>query len=173
MLLRKEGIDASREDAKGWTPLFAASYYGRTEVVGLLLRAGVDPGAHKERDDGSADAIKTSLHVACQHGHTAVAKLLILSGSEYTGQSLGSIRGEIVHFATRALADHAAAIEFRICLLSARNSPDHPLHQMSHRGLDTVSRVESFLAPCLEGGSGDCRPNAAVRRSIWHILKAS
>jgi pseudouridine synthase len=59
-----------------WTPLQAACFAGRQDVVRLLLTARADVGKAR-KDDGS-----TPLHIACYFGHAEIAVSLLAAGAD-------------------------------------------------------------------------------------------
>ena len=72
--------------------------------------------------------------------------------------------------------DHAAFVEFCVCLLGARQDEGHPLHGISTEGLAVrVRQIQSFLAPCYDpGDEAACgvlfAPNAALRRVLHRLF---
>jgi len=75
---------------------------------------------------------------------------------------------KIERFAIQTMADHAAMVEFKICVFGARNTEFHALHGMSSNGTDALLCIESFLVPC--------RPNSfdplvAGRKALTEIVK--
>lgn len=104
--LLAEGIDINKADETGATPLYAASFKGHANVVGLLLEAGAmlenkgAPGvmplyiaSEQGHDDvvalliaGGAPLDKgirgTPLAVACDRGHSRVVARLLSAGAE-------------------------------------------------------------------------------------------
>ena len=71
-----------------------------------------------------------------------------------------SLLHPLQEFAVRISCDHAAAVEFKLCIFSARNSKHHPLrHFVSVGYANAHARIESFLFP-----------KTAVRRSMSQML---
>ena len=70
-LLCDVGVDKENKDGYlGGTPLFAASENGHTEVVKILLEAGV------EKDGASGGILgATPLIISCQNGFSDIVKL--------------------------------------------------------------------------------------------------
>ena len=70
-----------------------------------------------------------------------------------------SLLHPLQEFAVRISCDHAAAVEFKLCIFSARNSEHHPLrHFVSAGYANAHARIESFLFP-----------TTAVRRSMLRL----
>ncbi|KAJ6184023.1 hypothetical protein N7519_005324 [Penicillium mononematosum] len=75
LLLKQEGIDPTRQNAKGNTPLILAATGGHDTLVKLLLCVdGVDPNCRNR-------AGYSPLSLAAMGGHTEVAKLLIATNA--------------------------------------------------------------------------------------------
>jgi len=92
----RRGIDVNLRSAEnGYTALILAADYGRTEVTGMLLRAGANPNIAMDGD-------YTAIISAAQFGHTAVVAMLLQAGanpdaktaSRVTALMLASIRGD-------------------------------------------------------------------------------
>ncbi|KAK4120214.1 ankyrin [Parathielavia appendiculata] len=62
--------DINFPTSKGLTPLMAASQYGRTEAVRILLSCGADTAMLNAKG-------QSALHLACHAGHSAVIGLLL------------------------------------------------------------------------------------------------
>ena len=63
------GADVSAKDYKGSTALMAASDYGHSEIVALLLELGAD--VYEEDHDGN-----TALMLARENDHTNIVSML-------------------------------------------------------------------------------------------------
>jgi hypothetical protein len=193
LLLGKEGVDVNRVNTRGHSPMFLACQNGCAGIVTLLLsKGGIDlnQATHYANEtalfiacrEGNAEVVRlllgkksvdvqvatrwgaTPLDAAIQRGHVEVAQQLILHGSTRHVLPMGAIQADMEQFASRIVSDHAALVEFRICLLSVRKVREsHTLHSFSASGCDTLSRIESFLAPC----------RRAARRSLSAILAYS
>lgn len=70
-VLVKAGVDLSKEDARGWTPLGLAIYDGSAPAVRAMLEAGAPD---------KATANTTSLCLAAQVGNVEVMRLLLAKG---------------------------------------------------------------------------------------------
>ena len=73
LLLYDANPDSTNE--KGWTSLMNASYFGRTNIVKLLLTYGANVDIIRN-DDG-----KSALHWACKNGRINIVKLLLQFGA--------------------------------------------------------------------------------------------
>jgi ankyrin repeat protein len=71
-------------DRLGVTPLHAAAWEGREDMVQLLLKKGVD--ANIPGDDGS-----TPLYCAAIQGHLGVARILLANGADPTIKAKGGL----------------------------------------------------------------------------------
>jgi len=80
------GIDVNRANKDGWTPLFRASFKGRTEVVKLLLAA---PGIEIFKKDEEG---KSALDVASGPAVTSLLEEVVDVKRTY-GALLGPRRG--------------------------------------------------------------------------------
>jgi len=69
------GANVNRRHKCGNTPLWAAAYQGRTDLVAVLFEAGADPNIYG--DDGSGP-----LHWASSNGHLAVVEQLLGRGAD-------------------------------------------------------------------------------------------
>jgi ankyrin repeat protein len=74
--LLAHGIDATREDAFGQTPLYFAVKAGRSDLVQLLLDSAPREVNHLDRQD------QTPLLYAAMTGNEEVAKLLLAKGAD-------------------------------------------------------------------------------------------
>ena len=68
--------DLNKADRKGWTPLLAATRFGRAGVVALLCEAGAAVNKASTKDFGDFPAGVTALDAAVAMGHRALAKQL-------------------------------------------------------------------------------------------------
>jgi ankyrin repeat protein len=59
------------DDRSGWTPLMRASFYGRTEVVKVLLANGADVNMQSKIHKC------TAIFLACRNGYIEIVKLLL------------------------------------------------------------------------------------------------
>ena len=66
---------------QGWTPLLYAAYYGFDAICMTLLAQGAAV------TDVVPDTLCTPLHIACEHGHTAVVEILIRHQSSLTAKT--------------------------------------------------------------------------------------
>lgn len=74
------GTDVNAKMAEGWTPLTAAAYHGRLEIVQILIRSGADVNGRKDsplNGDG-----RTPLMVATGRGHIDIVKFLLETGAD-------------------------------------------------------------------------------------------
>ena len=86
LVLQQRGVEvASRADSDGWTPLLIAVFYGRPEVVRVLLRYRAPVNQGWRQPDGT---IGSPLNYAIQEGHTEVVVLLLDSGAKYNRRCL-------------------------------------------------------------------------------------
>ncbi len=79
-------IDARRDDAKGHTPLYAATKKGKTEVVRILLDAGADPNKAATSDyfSSKTHGNPTPLHFAAYISNRVIVSLLMQTGADPT-----------------------------------------------------------------------------------------
>jgi len=135
--------------------LMDASFHGHTEVVKVLLEAGVNAHA---RDD-------YALRYASYHGHTEVVKLLLEAGADvhtWDDYALRSAsyhgRAELVRvlleagadvhtwddYALRSASYHGRAELVRVLLEAGADAgarDDHALRSASYRGHDEVVKI--------------------------------
>ena len=64
-----------REIDGSWTPLYAAAFCGKTQIVQMLLEAGAD--VHAATNKG-----QTPLFAAAQKGHAEIVKSLLQAGAD-------------------------------------------------------------------------------------------
>jgi ankyrin repeat protein len=69
------GADINVKDKDGETPLYGASFYGRTEIVSLLLQKGADINV-KDKDG------ETPLYGASQDGNKEIVSMLLQKGAD-------------------------------------------------------------------------------------------
>ena len=74
-LMISGGADVNQTNDDGCTPLFIASWYGRTKVVEKLLEAGAD--VNQATNNGM-----TPLIIASWKGHTEVVEKLLEAGAD-------------------------------------------------------------------------------------------
>jgi uncharacterized protein len=67
-------VTRSPRDRQGWRRLHQAAAFGDAEEVARLISEGEDVAAVD-------DALFTPLHLACQQGHVAVARVLVAAGA--------------------------------------------------------------------------------------------
>ncbi|CAH8624964.1 unnamed protein product [Heterobilharzia americana] len=67
-------VQVDQMDSHRKTPLYVATYHGRSEIVDLLLSAGANVNATDKNG-------KTPLYVAVLHGHLALARKLLDAGA--------------------------------------------------------------------------------------------
>ena len=70
------GTSPNEKTKKGGTALYSAAYYGRPEMVSLLLEKGA------KLDLVNPLSGQTELHVAAMRGHSKVCQLLIAAGAK-------------------------------------------------------------------------------------------
>jgi len=75
--LLRGGVDPAGTDARGTTPLYAASVQGSAPIVRALLAAGAPPDAASGRGDEG-----TPLCAAACWGHTDVVHALLTAGAD-------------------------------------------------------------------------------------------
>lgn len=106
------GADVNRRHKCGSTPLWAAAFHGREDMVAVLRSAGADVGVYG--DDGSGP-----LHWAASNGHLAVVEVLLAHGADPnalrdSGQSVLAAAISNGHAAVvRRLAEAGAAVDHR------------------------------------------------------------
>jgi uncharacterized protein len=71
------GVDVNGYSADGFTALALASFFGRTQVVELLLAAGADPNLVSKNAAGIC-----AIHGAAAGRHTEIVKMLIAGGAD-------------------------------------------------------------------------------------------
>lgn len=75
-LLTAQGANVSHQDSRGMTALFWASFHGHYTLVCLLLK-------HPRVDVDAATRVgDRALHMACEHGHVSVTRLLLDAGAD-------------------------------------------------------------------------------------------
>jgi hypothetical protein len=79
------------------------------------------------------------------------------------------LQSELKDMAKAILADHAALVEFRLCLFVARRTNVHPLRVFGSGYIYQLRQIESFLIPCF-GASKAYRPHAVLRLYLYKIL---
>jgi ankyrin repeat protein len=104
-------IDANKADVDGDTPLIAASYRGRIEIVKFLLAKGADVN----KSGGKAG--DTPLIIASWKGHTEIVKLLLANGADASKMDKD---GETALYSASE-EDHAGIVEI---LLKAGADPN-------------------------------------------------
>jgi hypothetical protein len=135
----------------------ATQYQAPLEVVAALLKAFPE-GAKEKNSNG---------HLPLQQMAFSEPLFQTLSRIIWQGRHplpraclSDSLLHPLQEFAVRISCDHAAAVEFKLCIFSARNSEHHPLrHFVSVGYANAHARIESFLFP-----------KTAVRRSMSQML---
>ena len=112
----------------GLTALHLAAFYGRSEVMKLLLEAGADKDAAQRNG-------MTALHAAAFHGDTDVVKLLLKAGADkdavnafgMTALKLaaGKAHSEVVKLLLQACADKDAVNDFGMTALHSAARKGH------------------------------------------------
>lgn len=109
------GADVRVGNERGWTPLHEAAFYGRVDMVRLLLDAGAPAGARATATElfGS-----TPLHAAAHKGHAAVVHLLLAHGADVAAGDGGRTPLRTAAMwghadAARLLLEHGAAPSVR------------------------------------------------------------
>lgn len=110
-LLHREGARLDDRDLQGRIPLHAAARKGQTEIVEMLLKAGVNPSV---RDDSGI----TSLHEAAECGWDSITELLLHAGANVNDASSGNATA--LHFA--CTCDKAAEPVVQLLLDNGTNS---------------------------------------------------
>lgn len=105
-----EGVAVNKPNMSGSLLLIEAARYGKSEYVGVLLRAGADMAAHDSYWNDSA------LIVASREGHPDAVRLLIDAGADvnYTNSHFSSALQEAVK------SDSAKHLEVARMLITAR-----------------------------------------------------
>ena len=136
---------------------YAAYYQAPLEVVAALLKAFPEGAKEKDNYDNlplqqtkaSKPLVQTLSRIIWKGCHPLPRACLSVS-----------LLHPLQEFAVRISCDHAAAVEFKLCIFSARNSEHHPLrHFVSVGYANAHARIESFLFP-----------KTAVRRSMSQML---
>ena len=157
-LLKAFPEGAKEKNSDGDLPLhYATENHAPLEVVAALLKAFPE-GAKEKNIAGdlplqqmafSKPLFQTLSRIIWQGRHPLPRACLSVS-----------LLHPLQEFAVRISCDHAAAVEFKLCIFSARNSEHHPLrHFVSVGYANAHARIESFLFP-----------KTAVRRSMSQML---
>mmetsp|Transcript_106231 Transcript_106231/g.307469 ORF Transcript_106231/g.307469 Transcript_106231/m.307469 type:complete len:895 (-) Transcript_106231:210-2894(-) len=74
----KKGIDVNHRDSSGWTPLTASVFWGKAEIVDMLLKAqGMHKNGGKVRLNVPNGRGRPALHIAARKGRTAILDTLV------------------------------------------------------------------------------------------------
>jgi len=86
LILDKANVNAI--DKEGATPLFLASYVGKSGIIQLLLKAGANPNIKAGDVAGLPEQGCSPLHVAARYGRTDAVKLLLANGANVNTQNM-------------------------------------------------------------------------------------
>ena len=157
-LLKAFPEGAKEKASDDWLPLHVATWnQAPLEVVAALLKAFPE-GAKEKNSSGSLPL----QHMTFSEPLFQTLSRIIWQGRHPLPRAClsDSLLHPLQEFAVRISCDHAAAVEFKLCIFSARNSEHHPLrHFVSVGYANAHARIESFLFP-----------KTAVRRSMSQML---
>lgn len=88
---------AQKPPSEGQTPLFKAAWFGRDDVVGLLIKSGALVSAANV--DG-----ETPLFKAAEQGHAAVVKRLLAAGADSLGAN--KVNVIVIFCSCKSLSDN-------------------------------------------------------------------
>ncbi|KAG7969840.1 hypothetical protein I3843_07G052900, partial [Carya illinoinensis] len=121
-VIQKKPNLASEADAFGWTPLHYAAYYGREQVMELLLQYAGSSEFHKKDKEGMS-----ALHIAAERGHLKIVKKVV-SKFPSTYELLDNRGRTPLHVA----AESGKSLPMLLYLFS--NAPDDLINKRDNRG---------------------------------------
>jgi ankyrin repeat protein len=152
---------ARARNEKGETPILVAAYRMRSDVVELLLGAGVEPDVYEASAIGDLERVQrfvsedpalagsyakdgfTPLGLASFFGHKEVAAFLISSGADVNAQSKNEFAVMPLHSA--AAGHHTAIVELLLDHGAFVNVVQHggytPLHTAANSGEEEAVRL--------------------------------
>ncbi len=130
-------VDIHARDSLDWTKLHSAAFYGRIELVELLLIQGAEINARAK--DGVAP-----LHLAIKKGHLKVAQLLFAKGANLAAKD--NQGNSPLHIAADAFSSPAIEALVRMgAYVNVRNLDGWtPLHLAANRGKQEV--IDALIA---------------------------
>ena len=129
VLVKRSLVDVNRKDNDGWTPLHAASAFGKLEVVRELLRLGANASMTVV-----AGEYGTPLHQAALKGHKEIVSVLLDAGCPI--EVVNSDVVSALHYAAKSGAVEVIGVLIERGLDVNRVDKDGwtPLHVASARG---------------------------------------
>ena len=158
------GVDVTKVDERGCTPLFTAAGEGKTALVAGLLAAGSDPNETQQDTD------LNPLTIAISCGHVHIVRMLISCGAD-VNRELGLQEETPLHHAGGSNRDQG---EECVRLLLKAGADVHrkdflgrpPLHRMASHDFVTATRLllEAGADPNDADEGGNAALHAAVER---------
>jgi hypothetical protein len=157
--------DIHARDSLDWTKLHSAGFYGKAELVALLLDQGFEINARAK--DGC-----TPLHMAAKRGHVAVAKLLFTRGANLAAKDNDG--NQPLHLAADLfVTDMLSALVAMGATVNCRNNDGWtPLHLACNRGKQEVVEYLLSVGADIDAAAGNGWTPLKVAVNCGHLQLA-